>query len=256
MSGMVPAARFARQRAGQIRQGMRDYLKTLALIKEAWDERDWLALGYESWQSYVDGEFGAERLGLTPAHRRKAVEELRLAGMSQRAIGATLGVSQETVRRDLSGGDTFVSPEAITGVDGKAYAATKTPDPNGAGTAAPAAASAPVKREVDAGASGAGAGRPESQPVEHAEGDARRDAELDAEMADTAVRFRRNFSAAMAAAAKVWSFDAARIAEVYTADWDTDIQRGFIDEMRRWCDRAEEARRARPGLRVVNGGRK
>jgi len=75
-------------------------------------------------------------------------------------------------------------------------------------------------------------------------------------MADTAVRFRRNFSAAMAAAAKVWSFDAARIAEVYTADWDTDIQRGFIDEMRRWCDRAEEARRARPGLRVVNGGRK
>lgn len=121
-------SRFARQRAASIRQGMRDYLKTLALIKEAWDQRDWEALGYADWHSYVDGEFGAERLGLTPEHRRKAVEELRLAGMSQRAIAAAVGVDQATVIRDLRRGDASASPDEITGADGKRYAATRPTD--------------------------------------------------------------------------------------------------------------------------------
>jgi predicted XRE-type DNA-binding protein len=99
----------ARARAGQIRAGIGEYLKTLAVIAQAYAEQDHITLGYESWQAYIDSEFGAERLKLDPAHREKAVTELRLAGLSQRAIGTALGVSQPTVSRVLAG-DSFESP--------------------------------------------------------------------------------------------------------------------------------------------------
>lgn len=120
----------ARARAAQIRAGIQNYLHTLGNIAAAYAQRDWTALGYGSWESYVDGEYGADRLHLSPEHRQKAVAELRLANMSQRAIGTVLGVSQETVRRDLAG-DSDVSPAVIQGADGKTYAATRTSSPTG-----------------------------------------------------------------------------------------------------------------------------
>jgi hypothetical protein len=119
----------ARARAGRIRQGIHGYLETLAEISQAYAERDWLSLGYADWQSYVDEEFGADRLRLPPEHRQKAVTELRLAGMSQRAIGTVLGVSQKTVDRDLDSGESNDSPERVTGADGKTYAAAREPEP-------------------------------------------------------------------------------------------------------------------------------
>lgn len=95
------------------------------------------------------------------------------------------------------------------------------------------------------------------EPPQSSEDDARRDAELDAEMEDTAVRFRRNFSSAMRRAAEIWSFDVDRVAEVYDADFAIEIDRTFIREMSAFCARIGEAHRARQraGLRVVNGGR-
>lgn len=123
MSAVVKSsAREARERAGRIRVGMVQYLHTLADVAAAYAARDWMALGYESWESYVDGEYGAERLRLTPEHRQKAVAELRLSGMSQRAIGTALGISKNTVAADLSLGGT---PDEIQGADGKKYAATR-----------------------------------------------------------------------------------------------------------------------------------
>lgn len=122
-------ARDARSRASRIREGIHNYLATLALIAEAWEKGDWRALGYSNWESYVDAEYGADRLRLPIEHRQKAVEELRLLGMSQRAIAATVGVSQEQVRRDLAQVTPNVSPEAKTskvkGLDKKSYASTK-----------------------------------------------------------------------------------------------------------------------------------
>lgn len=115
----------ARARAGRIRQGIHGYLETLAEISQAYADRDWLTLGYPDWQSYVDEEYGAERLRLPLEHRQKAVTELRLAGMSTRAIGATLGTSEGTVRNDLaaSGAQNY-APDRITGADGKTYSST------------------------------------------------------------------------------------------------------------------------------------
>jgi hypothetical protein len=117
-------ARLARTRAGQIRQGVHDYFKTLALVGQAWEDRDWEALGYDSWEEYVDGEFSEVRLRLSAEHRQKAIVERRLAGMSQRAIGSTVGVSAATVNRDLAG-VSDETPDAVTGLDGKRHAATR-----------------------------------------------------------------------------------------------------------------------------------
>jgi hypothetical protein len=80
--------------------------------------------------------------------------------------------------------------------------------------------------------------------------DARRQAELDAEMSGTAVRFRRNFSAALARADDVWQFDIDRIAELYAADFDRDLG-PWLTEMEQWCQHVSDVVRRKSGLRAV-----
>lgn len=127
MSRDVASQRFARARAGRIRDGIHHYLDTLSTITEAWRERDWEALGYVSWDAYVDSEFGAERLRLPAEHRRKAIEELRLAGMSQRAIASAVGANRETVIKDIRESQVVGNqpPGEVTGTDGKTYPAAR-----------------------------------------------------------------------------------------------------------------------------------
>jgi hypothetical protein len=73
-------------------------------------------------------------------------------------------------------------------------------------------------------------------------------------MEETAARFRRNFSAALARADDVWQFDVDRIAELYAASFERDLS-PWLTEMERWCQRVNESiRRHRSGLRVVQGG--
>jgi hypothetical protein len=118
----------ANARANTIRQGLKDLHGTLTRLMEAaaeaWAERDWEALGYGSWQAYVDGEF-TTKLRLTADQRRQMVNYLHGdAAMSERAIAVLLGVSQPTVHRDaITAADSDESP--VRGVDGKTYPARK-----------------------------------------------------------------------------------------------------------------------------------
>lgn len=236
---------FARARAGRIREGMRNYIATLGEIYAAWNDGDWTVLGYTSWQEYVDTEFGADRVRLPAEQRKKAVEELRLSGMSTRAIGQTLGVNRSTVQKDLQVGGIH-PPEEITGADGKTYPA-RSPIAEAMEQAIEDASERAQTHEPAAGHPPApAASTPDGPPS-----DADLHAELDAEMAGTAVRFRAQFSAAVARADDVWQFDVDRIAEVYAADFDQELA-PFIGEMRAWCDRVERThRRLNSGLRVV-----
>lgn len=86
-------------------------------IKAAWRHRDWIALGYESWDAMCAGEY---RMGLSlPRDERpEIVADLRAEGMSTRAIAAATGISDITVRRDLTGASN-VAP--VVGMDGKTY---------------------------------------------------------------------------------------------------------------------------------------
>lgn len=262
----------ATRRAERIRAGVVAYAAMRQDIADAYAQRDWLALDYGSWHEYVQAEFGAELAKLARDDRREAVRDLRTQGLSIPQIASATGASTGTVHNDLKGFNSENLPKTITGSDGKSYPASRpsTPDTpnvpagrdaahNGSapvstpgrpgGTTAPPAPTPPA----DATSPAPAGGTPTAETDDEA--DARRDAQLDAELADTAVRFRRNFSAALAAATKLWSFDVDRIAEVYATDWDAAMGRGFIDEMRRWCDRVEAARRDRTRLRIVDGGR-
>jgi hypothetical protein len=94
--------RPALARASQIRVGMRAYIDTLGLIHQAWAERDDVKLGYPSWEAYYNTEFSEDRVRLTPEMRDKAITELRIAGMSQRQIATSTGLSPATVNRHLN----------------------------------------------------------------------------------------------------------------------------------------------------------
>jgi hypothetical protein len=203
--------------AGQIRQGIRDYFTTLALIKKAWDEEHWRVLGYHNWQGYVDGEFGAERLQLPAEYRQKAIVDLRLAGMSQRAIGAALGVPQSTVRDDLSG--STHQPEEIKGADGKTYAATRPSSPTGADAVASSADTQPGRSGEESGEVDGGT-LSQSLPDERSTSPADHDPDAFTETLDRLVpdsnphrEWQRRFLDAISGVHKVMRFAAAEVAD-------------------------------------------
>lgn len=117
----------ARSRATTIRQRLQELHGTLTVLSEtageAYRERDWETLGYDSWSAYCGGEFGT-KVKLTTDERQEIVGHLRgEASMSERAISVLLGVSQPTIHRDLSGSDSNES--VVKGVNGKTYQARK-----------------------------------------------------------------------------------------------------------------------------------
>lgn len=61
-----------------------------------------LALGYETWPEYVVAEFDTLPRFNSVVERRDVVKQLAGTGMTQREIGATLGVDASTANRDLN----------------------------------------------------------------------------------------------------------------------------------------------------------
>lgn len=86
------------------------------LLVQAWQGRAWEPLGHETWEAYVAAELPQLRLiRLEVPDRRQRAEAMRDAGMSHRAIAATMGVAEGTIRNDLRG---HAGPDTITGLDG------------------------------------------------------------------------------------------------------------------------------------------
>lgn len=85
--------------------------------------------------------------------------------------------------------------------------------------------------------------------------DIRRDAELDAVMSETDVRFRRNFAAARIKAGEITTFDPGRTSEVYAGNWEREVG-DLLNALDAWTAQVRESYRARQraGLRLVSGG--
>lgn len=71
------------------------------LIKQAYEQRAWDALGYACWDDYCTREFGTSRLRLPREERPEVVASLRESGLSLRAIASGTGLSVNTIRKEL-----------------------------------------------------------------------------------------------------------------------------------------------------------
>lgn len=131
MTALVPSPTPAAERAERIRSGFRTLADWQQDVIDAYRERDWLTLGYPTWDAYLDGEFGETRVLVPREQRRQIVADMREVGMSTRAIGAALGVSVGTVQADRSelNSRTETRAEAadVIGLDGRRRPATQPP---------------------------------------------------------------------------------------------------------------------------------
>lgn len=118
--GEADAQRLTERIRNRMRQLQESIDRLGCLIAEAYNNRVWLALGYDTWDDYVAAEFGVAQVRLERDQRQELVVSLRSAGMSTRAIGSALGVDQSTVVRDART-DASASVGQITGVNGKTY---------------------------------------------------------------------------------------------------------------------------------------
>jgi transposase-like protein len=102
-------------------QAIQDTLRTgHELLVEAYEGRAWLALGYVTWDAYCKSELPElHMLRLDREQRQELVAGMREAGMSTRAIASGLGVSKNTVTKDVSQMGTPAPP--TVGTDGKTY---------------------------------------------------------------------------------------------------------------------------------------
>lgn len=118
----APNTEEARARADRIRSGMRLLAEWQQDVIAAYAARDWEALGYNTWDAYIDGEYGEHRVRLPREQRREIVAGMSAAGMSSRAIGSAVGSSYATVQRDLEATDTNVSVDeqrTVLSLDGR-----------------------------------------------------------------------------------------------------------------------------------------
>ncbi|MGO1264481.1 MAG: hypothetical protein ACTMIV_15130 [Brevibacterium aurantiacum] len=132
-------SQFSPDEAQELTNELRaDYGSLQVKISTAWRGRIWLALGYESWQDYLDEEFRDVSLRPPKELQEQVIAELRAAGMSTRGIASATDLSQPTVVRRLNEpGDSNESPgkdEPVIGLDGKQYERERPPKPTSAPT--------------------------------------------------------------------------------------------------------------------------
>lgn len=101
-----------------------DYGSLQTKIVSAWKGRIWLALGYESWQDYLDEEFRDVSLRPPRELEEQVIGELRAAGMSTRGIASAVDMAPRTVARRVENSTvpngTVDDDSRVIGLDGKA----------------------------------------------------------------------------------------------------------------------------------------
>lgn len=71
------------------------------MLVKLWEARAWEELGHGSWREYCEAEFPVKPKWHKDI-RRELVGVMSSAGLSQRDVGAALGVDQKTVANDLT----------------------------------------------------------------------------------------------------------------------------------------------------------
>lgn len=104
------------------------------LIAEAWHGEAHKALGYDSWEAYVQDRFGDRLAVLNRPPARFELESYLINDleMSESAAAATAGVSRTVIRQDQDRGHVVqknkVAGRKTKGLDGKTYGPRPTPE--------------------------------------------------------------------------------------------------------------------------------
>lgn len=135
MSTEVTHSKFSEDEARALTTELReDYGALQVKIATAWKGRIWVALGYASWQEYIDGELHDVSIRPPKEIEDQVVSDLRSLGMSTRGIVAATDLSKGTVGRllDRAGAPSGAvdDEQRVVGLDGKSHPARmpKAPD--------------------------------------------------------------------------------------------------------------------------------
>lgn len=90
-----------------------DPSEAAAALVALWHANAWTTYGHDSWAAYCAAEFSVKPKW-APEVRRILVAALRAEGMSQRDVGAALGVNQSQVSRDANASPGSVAAERPT----------------------------------------------------------------------------------------------------------------------------------------------
>lgn len=147
--GIAVATTFSEAEARELTEELKsDYGAIRSKIDAAWRGRIWTALGYDSWQDYLDVEFIDVTLRPPKELEAQVISELRAAGMSTRGIAAATDLSQPTIRRRLSESTgSSDSVDRVIGLDGRERPAKMPKKPSDTQAAAP---ERPEREIVDA----------------------------------------------------------------------------------------------------------
>lgn len=116
----------ARELTDQIAEGLAD---VHALIMQAWEGRAWEALGFNTWDAWIDANFRGLQLRPPRERREEVVQSMRDAGMSVRAISQATDLGVGTIHRATAGvpNGTPEQDSNVVGLDGKSYQRPQTP---------------------------------------------------------------------------------------------------------------------------------
>lgn len=239
-------------------------------IATAYLGRAWIALGYTDWDALCDGEFEGARLRVPREVRVELVQSLSAAGLSTRSAAKALGVSDKTVRNDLSAGAEKYAPETrgpVVGQDGKRYAPTQPPRPQTSPSPEPAVvvAARPTStgggEQTPEGGDGAAPGT-QSTPVAPA-GQAQEltppsptndelDDELNEKLDSTDLRYLINLSKAIVGCQPLLDLAPHRAIETYDEGSDPAVVLdSFLDRMDAWTRAVRDGLRPPVTLRSV-----
>lgn len=128
VAGRILDTEAARKLTREITDGLEN---VHALIVRAWEGQAWRALGYPSWDAWIDENFRGLQLRPPREQREEVVQSMRESGMSIRAISSAVDLGRGTVERALSGGAGVPNgtprdladgaDSSVVGLDGKSY---------------------------------------------------------------------------------------------------------------------------------------
>lgn len=198
-------------------------------IATAYLGRAWIALGYADWDALCDAEFEGARLRVPREVRVELVQSLSAAGLSTRSAAKALGVSKDTVARDLSGVSSETPDRApVVGQDGKRYASTQPPRA--------AVTHSTTEKTVEEFIADRETGEVLSvEDWQRQEQNASLDADLEQQLANTDDRFLLNLARAISSCNGLLALSPARAAETCPPGSDDHAAlTGFLTRMSAW----------------------